>query len=69
MNELFESVRTILLQEIEEEPTRKELASYAEAIDKLVGIGTHLLEWDWRDESITIDEKTVVAVFFMQMRI
>jgi hypothetical protein len=70
MNELFEPYENILTREIEDELTRKELASYADAIDKLVSIGTHLLKWEMSgdvDETTGIDETVILSVTFKRL--
>ena len=70
MNALFEPYASILSREIEHEITKKELASYAETLDKLVAIGTHLLKWELTgdvDDSVLPTEVIILGVAFKRL--
>ena len=66
---LFEPIPDILSHTIEDEKTREQLASYGEALDKLVSIGTHLLDWECKDDvkSVSGDEVMIVAAAFRRL--
>lgn len=67
---LFEPVPSLLSRTIEHELTQEQLSYYGEALDKLVSIGTHLLNWECQDDdvnSVSGDEALVVAAAFRRL--
>lgn len=70
MNKLFEPIPDLLRRDIENEIVINRLSYFADALDKLVSIGTHLITWelqDVKDPEIGDDEAIIVSVMFKRI--
>ena len=75
MNELFEPVPNILSRRIENESLRERLSHYANALDELISISTHLLSWEFKDDfdetntayNASGDEIVIIGVAFKRI--